>query len=352
MLNAFTAAWAPAERAMRFWTELAPAPECEVQWHTPNRVVREDPHYFLRTFTAPAQALPGALADVPVLVVPPEINGSTLCDYGPGQSLVQVLMEQGFTSVHAIEWRTATAATKDHDVEHSIAAILDCAEQLGGRVHLVGICQGGWEAAVAAAVRPKIAQSLTLAAAPIDFRAGDGAMSRLVDATPESVYAMWVALGGGVMRGEFLRMGFTNLKFVERRILDRWQLWNRIDDSEWMDRRHRMGRWYHAKKDLPGRAYLRIVQELFRENRLIKGTFEVFGAPVDLAAITCPLVMVAGKRDHITQAEQLFAAQDAVSSTRTRRFVVDAGHVGVVIRHDVPAPVWPDICAWLQAPTD
>ncbi len=342
LTEAFEAAWAPTSRALRFWTELVPGPEAEIGWHSPNRVVRERPHYRLRSFS------PLGSEALPLLIVPPEINGSNLCDYGPGQSLVQVLLANGFPSVHAIEWTTATQATKDHDVDHSIQAILDCAEALGGRVHLLGICQGGWEAAVAAALRPGIAETLCLAAAPIDFRAGGGTLTRLVDATPPAAYAGWVALGGGVMRGEFLRSGFTNLKFVERRVLDRWQLWNRLDDDGWMERRHRLGRWYHAKKDLPGRAYLRIVQELFRENRLIEGRFEVLGERVDLARITCPLALVAGARDHITLPEQLWAAEGACRAERSRRFVVDAGHVGVVIRHDVDAAAWPGICAWLQ----
>lgn len=341
----FEASWAPTARALRFWTELVPAPEVDIAWHTPNRVVAESPHHRLRSFAPDA---PGA-ATLPVLVVPPEINGSNLCDYGPGQSLVQVLQAHGFPSVHAIEWRTATAATADFDVEQSIQAILASVAALGGRVHLVGICQGGWEAAVAVALRPQIAETLTLAAAPIDFRAGRGSLTRLVDATPPAAYEAWVRLGGGVMRGEFLRAGFTNLKFVERRVLDRWQLWNHLDDEAWMERRHRMGRWYHARKDLPGRAYLRIVQQLFRENRLVAGSFEVFGERVDLARVTCPLALLAGSRDHITLPEQLWAAESACRPERSRRFVVDAGHVGVVIRHDTQDPAWPSICDWLRS---
>ena len=36
------------------------------------------------------------------------------------------------------------------------------------------------------------------------------------------------------------------------------------------------------------------------------------------------------------------------TESRMRRFVADAGHVGVVIRHDVERAVGPAICAWLQ----
>jgi poly(3-hydroxybutyrate) depolymerase len=327
-------------RGLRFGGELVPRAEGPIAWNTPNRVVLEAPHFRLRSFEVAE-----GVADLPMLVVPPEINGSNLCDYGPDQSLVQALRAGGFGAVHAIEWKTATAATKDLDVDDSVAAILACIEHLGGRSHLLGICQGGWEAAVATALRPDAVATLCLAAAPIDFRSPDSALTRLVDATPMVAYEAMVALGGGVMRGEHLRTGFTNLRFWERRVIDRLALWNHLDDPEWMERRERMGRWYHARKDLPGRAYLRAVRELFKENRLLRGTFVVLGQPVDLARIRCPVALVAGEHDHITLPEQLFAAEGAMRAARCRRWTLPAGHVGVVIKRGLPA--WSGICRWL-----
>jgi poly(3-hydroxybutyrate) depolymerase len=322
----------------RYAVEVTPGPEQPVGWHTDNVVVLRAPHFLLRRFEP--------VREGPVLlVVPPEINGSNLCDYGPEQSLVQALHRGGFGTVYAVEWRSATQETKDYDVDHSIQAILDCLEAIGGRAHLLGICQGGWQALVVAALKPDAVETLTLAAAPVDFRSSESALTALVDATPMAVYEGMVALGGGVMRGEHLRTGFTNLRFWERRVLDRVALWNRLDDPEWMERRHRMGRWYHARKDLPGRAYLRIVQELFRENRLLRGEFEVLGQRVDLAAVTCPTALVAGEHDHITRPHQLFAAEAALSASRCRRWTLPAGHVGVVIKHGLPG--WADICGWL-----
>ena len=43
----------------------------------------------------------------------------------------------------------------------------------GGRVNLVGDCQGGWLAAIYAALHPERVNTLTIAGAPIDFHAGD-----------------------------------------------------------------------------------------------------------------------------------------------------------------------------------
>ena len=328
-------------RALRWAVEITPAPERAIEWATPSEVLVETPHHRLRDFGDGGGDTP------PILIVAPEVNGSQLADFAPDQSLVRTLLAQGMGQVCVLEWRSASAATKDHDVEHSIDAIEDALERLGG-AHLLGICQGGWESAIVAARRPDLVRTLTVAAAPIDFRAGDGPLTKLVDATPPQAYAAWGAFGGGVMRGELLRAGFTNLRFWERRVVDRWLLWNKLDDAAWMERRHALGRWYHARKDLPGVAYLRIVQQLFRENRLVQGTFTVHGEPVDLGRIEAPLLLVAGARDHLTLPEQCFALAEHAGSTTVRREVLDQGHIGVVVGHSALQGRWPEFAAWLR----
>jgi len=328
-------------QALRFAVEVTPAPEQPIAWTTDSRVLVETAHHRLREFGDGGGDTP------PLLIVAPEVNGSQLADFAPGQSLVAAMLDAGMGRVCVLEWRSATQETKDFDVEQSIDAIEDSLSRLGGG-HLLGICQGGWQSAIVAARRPDLVRTLTLAAAPIDFRAGDGVLTALVDATPPAAYAALVALGGGVMRGELLRSGFTNLKFWDRRVVDRWRLWNGLDDAEWMERRHQLGAWYHARKDLPGRAYLRIVQELFRENRLIAGTFAVHGEPVDLSRIEAPLLLVGGARDHITRPEQLFALAEHAGSPVVRQEVVDQGHIGVVVGHSALRDAWPGFAGWLR----
>ena len=46
-------------------------------------------------------------------------------------------------------------------------------EHCGGRVNLIGDCQGGWLATIYAALYPERVNTLTLAGAPIDFHAGE-----------------------------------------------------------------------------------------------------------------------------------------------------------------------------------
>jgi poly(3-hydroxybutyrate) depolymerase len=332
-----------SSRIARWWAELVPGPEVDTTWTTSNRVILETSSFQLRDFGGGA---PGGGS--PLLIVAPEVNGSNVADYGPGQSLVQAAKASGFGRVCVLHWAQVTEATKDRTVDDSIADVLRCVDELGARVHALGICQGGWEAAIAASIRPEAFASLTLAGSAIDFRVGDGAITRIIDSVPPEAYQSMVASGGGVMRGEVLRSGFDGMQWFNRAFVEPLAIWNHLDDPDFMERRERMQRWYRVRKDLPGPQYLAVVEDLFRHNKLIKGTFEVFGEPVDLGRITCPLALVAGSKDHISLPEQTFALEEHASSEQSRRFLVPGGHIGILVGGRAHRDHWPEIYGWLR----
>lgn len=321
------------------------------RWETPHREVLDDPAFVLRDFSRP-----GALGRAkmrkdgrrhPVLIVPPEVNRSYVVDFGPGQSLVQAVLAAGYPRVAVLDWNSATRATAGRDVDDSLASILDAADHLGGKVHLIGLCQGGWEAAMVAARRPERVASLTLVAAPIDFHAGDGILRHVAASMPMAAYAALVAAGGGVMRGELISAGFDNLLPVERYFVKWVRVWQQLDDDDAMARFHRLEDWYRCPKDLPGPMYLRAVRELFKGNRLVQGRFVALGAPVELSAITCPLALVMGTRDHITPPDQTRAMRDHASSAAVLEVEIPAGHVGTFMGGESLAESWPDVLGWL-----
>ena len=346
-----------ARRWRRFLDATTLRPEPTLKWTTPNTVLLEHPAMQLREFWLPGEAIADRRAAahtagaLPLLLVAPEVNGSSIADYGPSQSFVHAALTAGFGRVAVVHWRTATEAIKHHRIEDSIGAVNAAIDALGGRLHLAGICQGGWEAAIVAATRPDAVASLTAIAAAIDFEAGDASLHRLVEAVPQEVYEGFVAAGGGVMRGAYLNQGFTMLQAWDRLVVNPLRIWNGIDDPKAAEHLDRFHAWYDSLKDLPGPMYLRVVEDLFRKNLLIRGEFTLDGVPVDLARITCPVAMVAGTRDHITPPEQVFALDDACSAERTKRWAIDAGHVGVSIGRAVLRDEWPTIFAWLRAQT-
>jgi pimeloyl-ACP methyl ester carboxylesterase len=307
-------------------------------WHTSHRIELSMPAADLRVF--------GAEAGPALLIVAPEINGAQIADYGPGQSLVGAILGHGWARVGLVCWRSAHEGTRGLSIADSIDTIARCAEHLGAPVPVVGICQGGWEAAVLAATRPELVSALVLGAGPIDFHAGNSLMTTLARHTPASWYRALVAAGGGVMPGELLRLGFDSLRPLERFGVRWMELWNGLDDPAFLDRHDRLEAWYGARKDLPGTMYLEAVTELFHGNQLVEGRFELRGRRVDLRDIRCPVALVGGSKDHITPMAQVWALEPFLTGAHAR-FVLDAGHVGIFIGHGPLHRDWPRILAWV-----
>src|SRR5271165_2956340 len=83
----------------------------------------------------------------------------------------------------------------------------------------------------------------------------------------------------------------------------------RSDDPAYLAKEEAFERWYENPIDLPGRWYLQAITQLFKENRLAKGSFIGLGRTLKLQDITCPAYLLAGESDDITPREQVFAAE-------------------------------------------
>ena len=175
------------------------------------------------------------------------------------------------------DWKCATTEMKDYDIDNYLAEINVCVDDLGGRVNLVGLCQGGWMSAMYAARFPDKVRSLVLAGAPIDTDAGNGPIKKMAHELPMSEYEELIALGGGLMRGPLHARGLeehASGRAIFRKYVD---LYEHVDDPVYVKKQEAFEAWYENPIDLPGRWYLQAVQQLFKENRLAKGKFKGLG---------------------------------------------------------------------------
>ena len=278
---------------------------------------------------------------VPVLIVTPQVNHSYIADFSPQQSLVRTLLDCGVKKVAVTDWQPPPSA--EYSIADSLDDIQGCATCLGGRVHLVGLCQGGWQVTMLAASKPALAESLTLAAAPIDTHAGVSPLHLFTFGLPMSFFESIVNSGGGRAPGKMLAAGFDLMRPFERYVYNYSMLYLKALDAEFIERHESLRNWYRLNKDIAGRLYLETVRQLFKENRLAKGTMTVRDELVDLSAIRCPVNLVAGKRDHITPPAQLFALQPLTPHATSTRYLVDAGHIGVFMGRTALATVWKEL---------
>ncbi|MGZ5979168.1 MAG: alpha/beta fold hydrolase, partial [Isosphaeraceae bacterium] len=279
------------------------------EWATANRAILDLDTMRLRDFSTVGAS------GLPILVDPPYAgHSSTIADYAKGQSLVETLLGAGLDRVLVTDWKSATDAMRNFDIDKYLAEINVAVDDLGGAVHLIGLCQGGWMCAMFAARFPAKVRSLVLAGAPIDTDAGDGPIKKLAHLLPLNTYQEMVDIGGGRMLGKTMLAGWKDMHSGEQFMGKYLDLFAHIEDKCYIERTERFERWYENPIDLPGVYYLQAVKLVFKENRLAKGTFVGLGRRLALKDITVPAYLLAGESDDITTEEQVFNAERLIGT--------------------------------------
>jgi poly(3-hydroxyalkanoate) synthetase len=329
--------------AIDFYTKYLKA-LCEVyrpisipRWTTENSIKLELPDVILRDFSV------GQDEDA-ILIIPPQAgHHSCIADFGRGQSLVGAALKAGKKSVYAIEWKSATLERSSETIDDFILSMRACLKSINSKVTLIGLCQGGWQAAIYAALFPEEVKCLVLAAAPIDFHAGNSKIGKCTSLLPLSFYRSMVLMGGGLLDGKFLLTGFKMLNPVERYCGDYFDLFFNISDDTFLERNRKFRDWYEYTQAVPGDFFLQVVEELFIDNKLINGELIILGKKVDLSTINHPLFLIAGDKDDITPSEQLFNIENYVTSTIINKYTLPAGHIGIFMGRKIIDNYWPEI---------
>ena len=219
-------------------------------WTTPHEIVFEAPIARLRDFsTSHTSGL------VPTLVLPPQAgHDSCVVDYSAEQSQMQTILASGLERALSLDWFGATEETKDASIEDYLEVIHLAIEHCGGRVNLIGDCQGGWLATIYAALYPEQINTLTLAGAPIDFHAGEPVvhevLRHLAPGGDLRFYEALVKADGGVLKGEHMVAGFMMIQpgaEISRQI----DLLLHLDDEHHLARYEKFEDWFKHTQDVP-----------------------------------------------------------------------------------------------------
>lgn len=291
-------------------------------WHSPYHCVYEDAAIRLLQFSTGT--------GTPLLIVPPQAgHHSYIADFGADQSLVQCAIAHTERPVYAIEWKSCTFARRFESVEDLLVQLDTAVVYAGGHVTLVGLCQGGWLSVIYTVLNPDSVASLIIAGAPIDTHAGESVLREAIR-LPLSMYRYMVALGSGVMRGEFMLMGWKSAN-VHTHYVKRY-----LEPTEKADAFYR---WYDHTQHLAGWGwYLWAIEHLFKNNRLGRNELVIAGQHIDLTQITCPVQIVTGQTDDVTPAEQSLALTQYTPATT---YQINAGHIGVFMGSGGIKHIWP-----------
>ncbi len=290
---------------------------------------------------------------VPILLIYALINRPYVLDLMPGNSLVEYLVRHGF-DVFMLDWGTPGDEDKklsfdDYVLDYiprAVKKVLRASQ--AEEITLVGYCMGGTMTAMYAALFPATPlRNLVLLTAPIDFTPDDmglfGLMTNEKYLDPDRVVEAF-----GNVPGDLIDTGNRMVRPVTNYVGTYVTMWDRIMQDKSMDTWLAMSKWVNDGVAFPGEAFRMWIRDFYQQNKLVKGEIVLRGRRVDLSNITCPVLNIAGKKDHICTLPQAEATMLHINSQDKEFFVVDAGHVGLLTGSEAKKVLWPKLLTWLE----
>ena len=290
---------------------------------------------------------------VPLLLVFALMNRPSILDLRPGNSFVEYMVKHGY-DVYLLDWGAPGIEDKnlkfdDYVLDYLPRAVRKLKSFSGAEeFSLLGWCIGALITTMYAALRGDASdlKNLILLTAPLDFTNREcGGFIRWVNDQHFDIEKILVTFGN--MPGEMLDYGAKALKPVENYISNYLRLWENLNDPRVVESWHAMNTWVTDLIPLAGGAYRQLIDDFYRENRLVKGTMTLRGERVDLANIHASVLNVVANEDHIVPPEQTEHVMDLIGSQDKELLKIPGGHIGMMAGSAAVKRTWPLIEAWL-----
>jgi polyhydroxyalkanoate synthase subunit PhaC len=319
---------------------------------TPRDVVFRDGSATLYRFRAAGGAdvdpSPPAGGSPVVLLVPSVINRWYVLDLRAGGSVVESLVRAG-TIVYCLDWGEPGDEDRYLEWDDLVARIHRAVRRIvratgAPQIGLLGYCMGGTLAAIATALEPSRIGAFVNLAGPIDFSEA-GILGHWV--RPRWFDAHAIASAGNIAAPQ-MQAGFAAMRPTAP--LAKWfGFFDRLGDPDKQEAFDALEAWANDNIAFPAAAYVRYIQELYQENRLIRGDHWVSGRRVDLGRITCPVLSVVATRDGICPRRAAEALGPHTGSSDARVLAVPGGHVGAVVGKRASEALYPELVRFFKA---
>jgi polyhydroxyalkanoate synthase len=310
------------------------------------RVISSAPHWRLRDY--------GDNDGAPsLLIVAAPIKRPYIWDLCPSASTIRFCLRQRL-HVYLLEWMPASRQTGNSGLDEYASAIGECvakvARESGMKPFLIGHSLGGTVAAISAALAPEDVRGLILLGAPLCFQPETSPFrDALVSLVPSDLPETDPFPGSLLSHMSALASPGT---FVWSRLMDAALS---VTDRRAMDIHARVERWALDEVPLPGKLVHQIIEWLYRENRLCRGTLKLGETLVGPPRLSVRTLAVVNTADEVAPMGSVKPFIDAmpIEDVRIIEYPGEVGvclqHLGILVGREAHARVWPEIFSWLGA---
>jgi class III poly(R)-hydroxyalkanoic acid synthase PhaC subunit len=271
---------------------------------------------------------------IPVFLVYSLLNKPYILDIGEGSSVVGGLTERGY-DVYFLDWGSPGYEDNETTLDNYILDYLEKGVKRALRhsgakeISMIGYCLGGTIAAIFTALTELPIKNLILATVPIDFSVGIVPDKWLKGLQKGTLNFDRLSEVYGVIPTEIMYGMFRGLSPV---YVSPWvNLISRAHDLEYVKKWRRMDKWTKDSASFSGAAFKQLFNDLYKDNKLLKGELTIAGKKVDLKNIHCPLFVFSTSRDTLILENQSLPVIDMVSSEDKTYEVFEGGHVSLAL---------------------
>jgi len=271
--------------------------------------------------------------EIPLLIVPPQINKFYVLDLTPDKSMARYLVSQGYR-VFCISWFNPGPSQENWGLEDYVNAIIEATDVVRNitrqkKLNVMGACSGGITLSTVlshlAAIGDDRINCCTLQVCVLEPRSDDTDMGALVTETSIE-FARSRSAKKGILSGQDLATTFA---------------WMRPNDLIWnyFVNNYLMGNsppafdilhWNNDTTNLPATLHSDFLDFYVNSPFANPGTQEFMGQALDLSQVKHDILIAAGLTDHITPWQACYRSVDLFGGDVT--FVLsNSGHIQALI---------------------
>jgi len=283
----------------------------------------------------------------PILVIYSLINRHYILDLLPKISVIKNLQRQGF-DIYATDWNNPTSYSHDLTLETYAEEYVEYAvekiKEISGseKVSLFGYCWGGIFALIYATMHPQNVKNLILHATPTDIEKEETTIETWT--THLNVNNLIDTFGN--VPGWFLNLAFVLRNPVEA-LLKYPRYFSEPRNLDEIKQFFAIETWLYDSIPIIGEIYREIVEQVYRNNLLIKNKMKVGKDIIDLKNITMPVLNIVGTEDDLVPPSASKSIINVIGSTDKKLIEFPTGHVGLCISRNAHEKLWPEVGTWL-----